>query len=367
MMKLGRLAITGILGLSAITYAGSFDELKQLLNSKDINIDLGVAGYYFYTTDRDDSIGGNDNFEDIFTYSAVLGLHKEATDQSPFGFGVSVGQAWFPVVGSEPFPKPDDANGAFSDSNSNFGVFEAYAEAKVSFLKITAGRFATNIGGELPFTWQNVNIQRGLVWAGEPVWYDGVRVSADIGQFSVYAGVNDRDTDDGKMAAEGGISVSLPFATSVSLNVLIPDKKDSWNTRTYNLTITNGYFKILPLTLYVDYLNTPKNSENKLKSDADSIGVALLGEFKATNNISVGGRVEYVNNDGDGDNYGIGTGNNAWTFTITPKYQINKYLSIRVEASYVKLGNDKYQKHDNKPNSKTDNEFRAGLEIAFVF
>lgn len=360
MGKVKNLALAGLLGISSATFAGSLEELKKLLNSKDVDINIDLAGYYFYTADRDDSIGGESNYSDMFAYSAVFGVYKEATDQSPFGFGLSFGQAWFPVVGLEPFPKPDDANGAFSDSSNNFGLFEAYVEGKFSFVKVTAGRFATNIGGELPFTWQNVNIQRGLVWAGEPVWYDGVRVSADIGQFSVYAGVNDRDSSDGKMAFEGGVSVELPYSTSVSFNVLIPDKSDQWNTRTYNLTVNFNYIKQLPLTLYVDYLNTPQPGD-----DADSIGVALLGEYKFNDKISVGGRVEYVDNDKDGDNYGIGADNSAWTFTITPKYQVNKYLSIRAEASYVDLDKKAYQKNNN--GDLKDNEFRVGAEIAFVF
>ena len=360
MGKLKNLTLAGLFGIS-LSYAGSFEELKKLFEQKDIEINIAVTGDYLYTADRDDTIGGTSGYEDRFGYSGFIGIYKEATDKSPYGFGLSFGQAWFPVVGVEPLPKPDDLNGAFSDSDSNFGIFEAYAEGKIGPVKVKAGRFATMIGGEAPFTWQNVNIQRGLVWYGEPVFFDGVRVSADIGRFSVYVGANDRDTDDGKMAFEGGIGTSIG-KIDAGFNVLIPDKDDQWNTRTYNLTFNINYFDFLPITFYVDYLNTPQPGD-----DADSWGAALLGEFKYNNAISVGGRVEYVNNDGDGDNYGIGKGNSAWTFTITPKYQINKYLYVRAEASYVKLGNDYYQKHDNNPNDLTDNELRVGAELGFVF
>jgi hypothetical protein len=360
MNKRQKLTLAGIIGISTLTNAGSLEELKHLLSSKETNLNLAVAGYYFYTSDRNDTIEGKSDYSDIFSYSVVIGLYKEATEKSPYGFGISFGQAWFPVVGSEPFPKPDDANGAFSDSNNNFGLFEAYAEVQLSSVNIKAGRFLTNIGGEAPFTWQNVNIQRGLVWAGEPVWYDGIRISTQLGSFSIYAGVNDRDTDDGKMAFEGGIAADLPYKTSASFNVLIPDKSDEWNTKTYNLTFNINYFENFPITLYADYLNTPQKGE-----DADSIGVSLLGEYKFDKKLSLGGRIEYLHNDGDGDNYGIGTGNYAWTYTLTPKYQINKYLSIRAETSYVKTGKDIYRKNDK--GDLKDSEFRAGLEVAFVF
>jgi len=361
MGKVKSLTAVGLLGLSLTTYAGSLEELKQLFEQKDLEINIAVTGDYLYTANRDDNIGGQNGYEDKFTYNAFLGIYKSADEKSPFGFGFSVGQAWFPVVGQEPIPNPDDGNGAFSDSNTNFGVFEAYAEGKLGILTLTAGRFATNIGGEAPFTWQNVNIQRGLVWAGEPVWFDGIRISAQYGNFSGYVGVNDRDTDDGKMALEAGVGTSFN-KIDVGFNVLIPDKKDNWNTKTYNLTVNINYFDFLPLTLYVDYLSTPAKGD-----DIDSLGIALLGELKVNNKLSVGGRVEYVNNDGDGDNYGIGKGNNAWTFTVTPKYRINKYFYIRGEVSYVTLGNKYYQKKNNKPGDLSDNEFRVGAEIAFVF
>jgi len=360
MGKLKSLAFAGLFGVS-LTYAGGLEELKKLFEQKDVEINIAVTGDYLYTSNRDDNIDGENGYEDRFGYSGFIGLYKEAKNNSPYGFGFSFGQAWFPVVGVEPLPKPDDANGAFSDSDSNFGIFEAYAEGKFGPVKVKAGRFATMIGGEAPFTWQNVNIQRGLVWNGEPVFFDGVRVSADLGRFSFYAGVNDRDTDDGKMALEAGVGTSIG-KIDAGFNILIPDKKDSSNTRVYNLTLNINYWDFLPLTFYVDYLNTPKEGD-----DIDSWGAALLGEFKFNNAVSVGGRVEYVNNDGDGDNYGIGEGNSAWTFTLTPKYQINKYLYVRAEVSYVKLENDYYRKHNDKPNDLTDNEFRAGMELAFVF
>ncbi len=349
------LALAALAGFTFVgtAKAGSLEELKNLLDQKEVNIGIALTGDYVYTANRDDSINGTSNYEDLFGYSAYLEISKEATDKSPFGFKVSVSNdAWNPVVGVEPI----------TDVENKVVIDEAYAEAKLSFLKIQAGRLLTNIGGEAPYTFQNINIQRGLVWNGEPVFYNGVRVSAELGMFSLYAGANDRDTHDGKNAFEGGVGVKLPFKTSASFNVLIPDRSDENPTRVYNLTVNTEWFEFMPITLYVDYLDTPQRGEN-----AQSIGVALLAEIKPLEKFSVGTRVEYVNNDGDGDNYGIGTGNNAWTFTITPKYQFNKYLYMRAEASYVKLGHDHYRKKDDNPNDLTDTEFRLAAEIGFVF
>jgi len=348
MGKIRTLTLTGLLGIVGITNAGNLEELKRLLANQDVNIDIAITGDYLYTANREDSINGVTGYEDQFGYNAYVGIFKKATQKDPVGFGLSFSNSWIPVVGQEPL-----------ESNSNqVDIDEAYIETKVGILDITAGRILTNIGGEAPYTWQNVNIQRGLLWNAEPVFYNGVRVSSQINNFSIYAGVNDADTSDGKMALEAGISTSFG-KVDASLNAFIPDKTDVENTRVYNLTLNLNYLERLPLTFYVDYLDMPAEG-----SHVNGWGAALLGSYKVNANLSIGGRVEYVNNDGDGDAYNIGKGNNAWTFTLTPKYQVNKYLYIRGEASYVKLSNDYYQKNDN---DYTDNEFRLGAEIGFVF
>jgi len=344
MVRKGVLA-TAALSIFATANAGSLEELKNLLGQSDAEINLAVTGNYLFTADRQDELNATGGYEDRFGYNAFIGVSKTASDQSPFGFALWVSNgAWAPTVGIEPLP---------SSSNS-FTVDLAYAELKRGALYLQAGRLLTNIGGEAPYTWQNVNIQRGLVWYGEPVFYNGVRIGGDLGTFAFYAGVNDRDTGDGKMALEAGISTTLKN-TSVSLNLLVPDKRDEWNTKTINLTVGTELAGI-PVTVYADYLSTPQPGD-----DADSVGVAALAELPVNEQLSVGARVEYVNNDGDGDNYGIGVGNNAWTFTLTPKYQVSQYLYLRAEASYVKLGNDYYQK------DVTDSEVRLGAEVGFVF
>ena len=350
MGKVKTLAVAGLIGFAGLANAGSLEELKQLLSSKNVNIDIAITGDYFYTADRDDSINNATGYEDQFGYNAYVGVFKEATQSDPIGFGLSFSNTWNPVVGQEPLPS----------NNNQVDIDEAYIEAKTGMLTITAGRILTNVGGEAPYTWQNVNIQRGLVWSAEPVFYDGVRVSTEINNFSVYAGVNDADSSDGKMALEAGAATSFQNIDA-ALNIFIPDKTDENNTRVYNLTLNLNYFERLPLTFYVDYLDQPTNG-----SHVNGWGAALLGAYKVDNNISICGRIEYVNNDGDGDAYSIGKGNSAWTLTVTPKYQLNKYLYIRGEASYVKLANDYYRKSDNT-NDVTDNEFRLGVELGFVF
>ena len=355
MGKVKFLTLAGIFGISGLTYAGSLQELKQLLGGNDVDIQMAITADYLYTGARNDSINGTSGYEDQFAYNAFLGVYKEATKENPIGFGLGIGNEWYPVVGSEPLP---------SECNQ-VKIHTAYIEAKTDVFTITAGRILTNIGGEAPFTWQNVNIQRGLVWNGEPVFYNGIRLSTTMGGVNLYAGVNDRDTSDGKMALEAGASATINKYLDASFNVLIPDHSDENNVQVYNLTLNINAIERLPLTLYFDYLYKDQSKAD----DAQGFGAALLGEFKATDKFSIGGRIEYVKDDKNASLYGLTEGinkdNDAVTFTITPKYQVNKYFYVRGEVSYVDLDEKVYQKDDT--GTLKDNEFRAGVELGFVF
>jgi len=349
------LTLVGVFGVSTVASAGNLEELKRLLSEKEVQIQTALTADYIFTANRKDEVGNTNGYEDTFGYNAYIGIFKEADKRNPFGFGLSLGNEWSPVVGNEPLPTNDD----------NVKIHEAYISYKAEGFDIEAGRLLTNIGGEAPYTWQNVNIQRGLVWYGEPVFYNGVRVSGELNGFNVYVGVNDRDTSDGKMALEAGLAAPINGYIDAAFNVLLPDHSDEDNTQIYNLTLNINAFEKMPLTLYADYLYKPQKI-----SDANGFGIALLGEYKVNEKLSIGGRVEYVQDDKNGNFYGLIDQNNpadnsAWTLTLTPKYQLNKYLYVRGELSYVNTDKKIYPKNAN--GDLTDNEFRLGAELGFVF
>jgi len=348
---------TGAALFSFTTYAGSLEELKSLLTQKNVEINLAVTGDYLYTANRQDFYNSTVKNPDRFGYSVYFGLFKKASQDNPFGFGLELSNDdWASTVGKEPIQK----------AAKQLTIDQAYVEWKAGSLTIQGGRILTNIGGEAPYTWQNINIQRGLVWAGEPVFYNGLRISFDVNPFNMYVGVNDRDNDDGKFAVEAGVSGSWEgLNMDWSFNVLFPDHSDEDNKRVFNIT-TNWYaFKNLPITFYIDYLNVPISGSKS----RNAFGFALLTEWKATDKISLGARVEKVIQESKVDAYSIGKGNDAWTLTITPKYQFNKYFYIRAEASVVKTDKDYYVRkvYDNRSQSLTSEEIRAGAEIGFVF
>ncbi len=352
----GKLLLGGILATAGITSAGSFGELKNLLKDNNVEINLALTADYIYTANRQDVYNGTSNKPDKFGYNSYFGLFKTADANSPLGFGLAISNNdWAPTVGNEPLPS----------AGGQYTIDQAYIELLAGPVDILAGRILTNIGGEAPYTWQNINIQRGLVWAGEPVFYNGIRFSFTAEPFGFYVGVNDRDSDDGKFAAEAGVSGSWKeLKLDWSFNILYPDSVDENDARVFNLTTNINAIENMPITFYVDYLNVPLTNGTK-----GAWGFALLADYQFNDKVSLGMRVERVIQENDVDVYGIGNGNDAWTITLTPKYQFNKYFYIRAEASYVSLDDATFLRKvkSDGTNSFTSTELRAGAEIGFVF
>ncbi len=112
------------------------------------------ALYDFQTADVSDA---------LLNFSINLGkLHANAT----------AGDYAFPVVG---FPLvPDNAPGA------NVALYSPLPLATLTYQfnphgGITAGKFASLLGQESPFTYQNLNVQRGIAWNMEPAISRGVQ------------------------------------------------------------------------------------------------------------------------------------------------------------------------------------------------
>ena len=92
----------------------------------------------------------------------------------------------FPVIG---VPYTD----ASHTMNNTFGPLPlAYLKiAPMDNFSIQAGKLPTLIGQELPFTYENINIQRGLLWNQENLVNRGVQVNFALGPLSFSASWND--------------------------------------------------------------------------------------------------------------------------------------------------------------------------------
>jgi hypothetical protein len=216
---------------------------------------------------------------------------------------------------------------------------------------VQAGKLPTLIGAEYAFTFENMNIERGLLWGQEPVISRGVQgnytagplafsLSLNDGYYSndynwltgsVAWTINERNTLTFVGGGNTGRSGVSTFATPVPLN----------NSSIFNIIYT---YNSAPLTItpYFQFINVTSNQSLGWTRGAQSYGAAVLATYAFTNNISLAGRAEIVGTTGsatDGSpNLLFGPGSSAWSLTLTPTYQYSVFFG-RVEGSYVQASN----------------------------
>ena len=211
---------------------------------------------------------------------------------------------------------------------------------------IMAGKLPTLIGDEYTFTFQNMNIERGLLWNQENAVNRGIQANYSSGPFSLSVSLNDGfysnhyswvtglatysiDSNNAIAVAGGGNfgeSARSSFATPLAQN----------NSEIYNVmyTHTDGNLTINP---YLQYTYVPENAGIGIASSASTYGAALLTKYTFDQNYSLAGRAEYIASTGGttAPNLLYGQGSRAWSVTVTPTYQFNMFFG-RFDASYTR-------------------------------
>ncbi len=300
-----------------------------------------------------------------------------------FQYFLQAGAYSLPVVG---VPYTDAAH-------SNSALYGPLPQAYVKIVpndtwSIEAGKLPTLIGEEYTFTFENLNIERGLLWNQENVFNRGLQLNYTIGPVALALSWNDgfysddftyltgsatwtATPSDTFILAGGGNTTTTTVSTSATPGL-------ANNQQMYDLswTHTMGPWTFNP---YIQYTHVDAIPQLGTTTSGSTYGAALLVNYSFDSSAMVGGmslngfslpfRLEYISSDGSvttGPNLlGYGAGSKAWSLTITPTYQY-KIFFARVEASYVgvdrsvpslafgSLGNDKSQ-------------FRGLVEAGFVF
>ncbi|HEX4196827.1 MAG TPA: outer membrane beta-barrel protein [Caulobacteraceae bacterium] len=215
---------------------------------------------------------------------------------------------------------------------------------------IEAGALPTLIGDEYNFTFQNMNIERGLLWGQEPAISKGVQVNFTQGPIAVSVAYTDgyysntysaisglatytfKNSDTLAFAGAGNVTTNRvnTFATPPAQN----------NGEIFNLIYSHsaGPWSISP---YIQYQSNPRVrgafGNPPLALAASAWAGAVLTKYNFTPEISLAGRVEYISSSGQQNILGFGAGSNAWSITVTPTYQKGVFFA-RAEASYVSIG-----------------------------
>jgi hypothetical protein len=267
-----------------------------------------------------------------------------------FQFYVQAGIYSFPSLGT-PYVSADRMTG---DTFTPLPV--AYAKlAPTDEFSIQAGKLPTLIGAEYAFTFQNMNIQRGLLWNQEPIISRGVQANYTLGPVAFSASLNDGFYSDSynwltgsaawtinkentlTVVGGGNFDHTDKNAFSGTLPVVVKTPFFQNNGSIFNIIYT---YNAAPWTItpYFQYTTVPRNLFLGATKGAETWGGAILANYAVNDNVNVAGRAEYISSSGSlasgAANLLYGPGSSAWSLTFTPTYQEGIFF-VREEVSFV--------------------------------
>ncbi len=313
---------------------------------------------------------GTNNHTTEFDASNAMAVVQK--DDGWLQFAVQAGIYSFPTVGSSYIRATDTPEATFGWAPV------AYVKiAPNSMFNVQVGQLPTLIGAELPFTYQNANIERGLLWNTEPLISRGIQGNFTDGPWTVSVSWNDgfysneyttisglvtytfKNTDAITFSASGNTSrnyntcffCNVPFATNLQLQ----------QGQVYDLiaTINAGKVTVIP---YIQYNNVPVVPG--ITPGGNIWGGAVIAKVGITDNFSLAGRLEYEGSNGPA-NLLYGPGSNAFSVTVTPTYTKGIFFA-RAELSYVSIGSGTTGLMLGVNGDKT-NQFRGLIEAGFNF
>jgi hypothetical protein len=292
-----------------------------------------------------------------------------------FRYGFAAGAYNIPVVGFS--LNKTIQNGA---NTSLYGALPSvYVEyAPTSYFNLQAGKLATFTGQESTYTYQNINIQRGILWNIETAVSRGIGATLTGSKFNGSLQVNDGYYSGNRLGVEGQITNTPNSNTTYEFVFVIPNSSAPGNATAsianktlYNplLTYTTGKWQFQPYLLWVE---SPASSALGYTNAEHAFGAAFMGTYSLNTIWSLPFRVEYGKNGStqsdkspNANLLGYGPGSSAWTYTLTPTYRKGVFFA-RAEASDVTVSNLTPGTAFGAGGMQS-NQFRSGLEAGLQF
>ena len=216
-----------------------------------------------------------------------------------------------------------------------------------SSFSVEAGKLPTLFGAEYTFTFENMNIERGLLWNQENAVNRGVQANYTQGPLALSLSWNDGFYSNRYNWVSGAATYTIDSADTLEVvaggnlghtafsSYVTPQAQN--NSSIYNIiyTRTTGPWTFNP---YLQYTHVPQDATIGLNHASSTYGAAFLAKYAFDVNFSLASRVEYIGSTGSvangAPNLLYGQGSRAWSLTVTPTYQYKNYFG-RVDASYV--------------------------------
>lgn len=272
-----------------------------------------------------------------------------------FQYYLQVGAYTIPSLGAPYFNTPK-ATGDF------FGPLPV-ANLKIAptdNFSIQGGKLPTLIGAEYTFTFENMNIERGLLWGQEPAVSRGAQLNYTADPFAFAFSWNDGFYSNRYTWLTGSAAYTFDKANTLSVIAggnFAHTAKVTTTTPFFQTTATPLFqnnetilnliytYNSAPWTItpYFQYTHVPTASSIGAFTSASTYGGAILanytfGEDTPLSGFSLPFRFEYISSTGSlasgSPNLLYGPGSNAWSVTLTPTYQY-KIFFARAEFSHV--------------------------------
>lgn len=268
--------------------------------------------------------------------------------------------------------------------NTDKTLSELFSPLPVAFAKFQTGKntsieigaLPTLIGAEYTFTFENMNVNRGLLWNQENAVNRGIQLNQTMGKFTASISWNDGFYSNRYTWISGSLAYvngphSLAFVGGGNYDqtrfqtYATPVQN---NSSIYNViyTYTKGAWIVQP---YYQYTDVPANTSIGIAKGASTNGGAILLSRAFSHGFSLPVRFEYITSSGSPAqntvNLLFGAGSSGTSITVTPTVQYGGFF-FRTDLAYV---------HASSPvpgdvfgtAGLSDNQFRATAEMGFVF
>ena len=261
---------------------------------------------------------------------------------------------------------------------------ELFGPVPVAYLKLEPGKntsiligsLPTVMGAEYTFTFENMNVDRGLLWNQENDVNRGIQVSQTIGKVTASLSWNDGFYSNRYSWLSGSLTWangphSLAFSAMGNLGqtafrTLATPVQNNSSMYALLYAYSKGNWIVQP---YLQYTAVPANVKAGIGSGASTRGGALLVSHTFKHGFSLAARGEYISSNGnaaDGSvNLLYGPGSAAWSATLTPGFQTGRFFA-RGDLALVGV-NRETPGYAFGPSGIKRSQPRAAIEAGFLF
>jgi Putative beta-barrel porin-2, OmpL-like. bbp2 len=261
---------------------------------------------------------------------------------------------------------------------------DLYGPVPVAYFKLAPtkstsfyiGALPTLIGAEYTFDFENMNIERGLLWNQENAVTRGIQVNQTIGKFTAAFSWNDGYYSNRYSWLSGSLTYtkgahSIAFVGGGNLDetafqTLATPVQNNGSIYNVIYTYTKGKWIVQP---YVQYNKVPVYPRIGIAKATSVWGGAFLLSHTFGHGFSIAGRGEYLTSNGSAAvgsaNLLYGPGSAAWSITATPTFQYKRFFT-RGDISFVRANG--FTPGDVFGSAGNDrNQARGVIEAGFLF